>query len=194
MRQIISVRDDAAGIAAHWWIPLVRGIVALAFGVLLFARPVSAVGAFVILFGAFAFVDGILAIVQAVRFTQPGRRRWWMGLLTGIAGIAIGLLTFFTPGLTAYFLGLYIAAWAIVTGIFEIGAAFRLRRDVPGELFLLAAGVFSLALGIALFFFPLAALLAWVWVVGTYAIVAGIALIALSVRLRRRAGRGAATA
>jgi len=171
-------------ITAHWRVPLLRGIIAILFGVILFVYPISAVAAFVILFGAFALVDGILAIFQAVRFAHPSTGQWWMQLLAGVAGIVVGVITFFYPGITALTLGWFISAWAIVTGIFEIGAAFRLRKDVPGEIFLITAGLLSVIVGIALFFFPLAALLAWVWVVATYAIIAGVLLAMLAFRLR----------
>lgn len=171
-------------IAAHWWVPLLRGIVSIIFGVVLFAYPISAVGAFVIIFGAFALVDGLLAIFQALRFAHPSSGQWWMQLLAGVAGVIVGLVTFFYPAITALTLGWLIATWAIVTGGFEIGAAFRLRKDVPGELFLIVAGLLSVVVGVALFFFPLAALLAWVWIVAVYAILAGILLCMLAFRLR----------
>jgi uncharacterized membrane protein HdeD (DUF308 family) len=171
-------------IASHWWVPLVRGIISIAFGIVLFAYPISAVGVFVLFFGAFAFVDGVLAIVQALRFAHPSSGRWWLQLLSGVAGIIIGVVTVVYPGITALTLALFIAAWAIVTGVFEIGAGFRLRKDVPGEIFLIAAGLLSIVLGGVLFLFPLAALLAWVWVVATYALIAGFVLIMLAFRLR----------
>jgi uncharacterized membrane protein HdeD (DUF308 family) len=179
-----------ANIAAHWWVPLVRGIISILFGVILFVYPISGVVIFVIFFGAFAFVDGILAIFQALRFAHPSTGHWWMQLLSGIAGIIVGLVTFFYPGITALTLAWFICAWAIVTGIFEIAAAFRLRKDVPGEIFLILAGLLSVALGVALFFyFPLAALLAWVWIVATYAIIAGVFLSMLAFRLRGLTGK-----
>jgi uncharacterized membrane protein HdeD (DUF308 family) len=171
-------------IVSHWWVPLLRGVIAIAFGITLFAFPITAVGVFVLFFGAFAFVDGVLAIYQALRFAHPSSGRWWLQLISGLAGIAVGVITVLYPGLTAYTLGLFIAAWAIVTGVLEIGAGIRLRQDVPGEIFMILAGIVSIILGIVLFFFPLAALLAWVWVVGTYALIAGVVLIMLAFRLR----------
>jgi uncharacterized membrane protein HdeD (DUF308 family) len=172
-------------IAAHWWVPLVRGIFAILFGVVAFLYPFSAVAVFVIFFGAYAFVDGLFAIVQALRFAQPRSGRWWAFLLQGLAGVAVGVVTFFLPGLTAWTLGVFIASWALITGVLEIVAAFRLRKDVPGEIFLIISGVLSIVLGIVLLFVPLGALLAVVWLVAAYAIMAGIALIALAFRLRK---------
>ena len=174
-------------VRSHWWIPLLRGIIAIVFGIALFTLPISAVFTLVVLFGAFALADGILAIVQALRFAHPDRGRWWLLIVQGIAGILIGILTFAYPGLTAATLGIFIAAWAIVTGVLEIGAAFRLRKDVPNEFLLIVAGVMSVVLGFLLFFFPLGALIAVVYLVGAYAIVSGVTFVALAFRLRRGA-------
>ena len=181
-------------IASHWWVPLIRGIVAIIFGVIVFARPLGSIFAFVVLFGAFAFVDGILNIVTALRFAHPSRGRWWALLAEGIIGVLIGVVTFLVPGLTAVTLGLLIAAWAVVTGILEIVAAFRLRRDVPGEIFLIIAGALSIVVGMWLLVFPVAALLALTWLVAGYAIVAGIALVVLAFRLRSIAAHPAVRA
>jgi uncharacterized membrane protein HdeD (DUF308 family) len=130
------------------------------------------------------FADGVLGIFQALRFAHASSGRWWLQLLSGVAGIITGLITLVYPAITALVLGFFIAAWAIVTGGFEIGAAFRLRKDVPGEIFMIAAGILSVALGIVLFFLPLAALLAWVWIVATYALISGVLLCMLAFRLR----------
>jgi len=176
--------STASYLAAHWWAPLLRGIVAIAFGALLLARPIAGVAAFVILFGAFAFVDGILTIVQALRYAHPQTGQWWWLLLQGICGIGIGVITFFTPGITAYVLGIFVGAWAIVTGIFEIMAAVQMRRNVPGEIFMVVAGVLSIVLGAAIFLFPGAGLLAVVWFVAVYALAAGVTLVILALRLR----------
>jgi len=185
---IDAPEPTAAYLRSHWWVPLVRGILSIVLGAVLFVLPISAVFTLVLLFGGFALADGILAIVQALRFAHPDRRSWWYLVLQGIAGIAIGLLTFFYPGITARTLGLLIAAWAVVTGIFEIGAAIRLRKDIPNELILIVAGVASILLGVLLFFFPFGALLAIVYLVAGYSIVWGIALISLAFRLRSEGG------
>ncbi len=171
-------------IAAHWWVPLLRGIVAVIFGAIIFKFPLSSVVVLVYFFGAWFFVDGVLNIVTALRFAHPDTGHWWAILLQGLVGIAIGVVTFFLPGVTAVSLGWLVAVWAIVTGILEIAAAFRLRRDVPGELFLILAGILSFAVGIWLIVRPVAALLALTYLIGIYAVIGGIALIALALRLR----------
>ena len=113
-------------------------------------------------------------------------------IFQGVAGIAIGILTFVYPGITAQTLGILIAIWAFLTGVLEIGAAFRLRKDLPGELMLIVAGAVSIFFGVLLFFFPLGALLAVVYIVAAYAIIWGVALVVLAFRLRT--GRGGALA
>lgn len=174
-------------LAHNWGWILVRGLVAIAFGVLVFMYPPAAILTFVIFFAAFSFADGLIVLITAFRFTHPDSGRWWWMIVQGIAGIAVGVLTWFWPNITAWVLGILIAAWAVVTGILEIGAAFQLRKNVAGEIFLLIVGLLSVALGIILLWYawgPLIALLAWVWLVGAYAIVAGISLVILSFRLR----------
>jgi uncharacterized membrane protein HdeD (DUF308 family) len=171
-------------LAAHWWIVLLRGVVALIFGALIFAFPLNALAAFVIVFGAYALVDGLFAIVAALRLAHPDSGRWWALLQQGIAGVAAGGLTFFWPQITALSLGILVAVWAFVTGFLEIGAAIRMRKDVPNEILLFVTGLISIALGAYLAFQPFVALLASVWVIGAYAIVTGIVLVVLSFRLR----------
>jgi uncharacterized membrane protein HdeD (DUF308 family) len=182
---------DADYLRSHWWVPLLRGAISVIFGAVLFALPLSGVFTLVILFGAFAFADGVLAIVQALRFAHPDRGRWWVTLVQGAAGILIGVLTFTYPGITAQTLGLFVAVWAIVTGVLEIGTAIRLRRDVPNELFLIFAGVLSLVLGLLLVIFPLGALIGAVYFIAIYALISGFALISLAFRLRSGSSRGA---
>jgi uncharacterized membrane protein HdeD (DUF308 family) len=171
-------------ISDHWYIPLIRGLIAVLFGVVLLVHPVIAIATLVILFGAFAFADGIATIVTGLRFAHPDSGRWWWMLLQGVVGILVGLIAFFLPITAAWALSILVAVWAFSTGILELGAAFRLRRDIPGEIFLGISGLLSLLLGVAFVILPGAALLTLVFVVGFYAIVAGVSLVVLSVRLR----------
>jgi uncharacterized membrane protein HdeD (DUF308 family) len=175
-------------ITAHWWVFLIRGIIAIAFGVAALVYPLLTAAIFVFIFAGYACADGIFTLIAAVRLAHPDSGRWWWMILQGVLGIAIGILTVLYPFITAYALGVLIAVWAIVTGITEIAAAVRLRKDIPNEIFLIVIGALSVFVGIVLFFRPLTALLAWVWVVAFYAILAGIMLIALAFRLRGRKG------
>jgi len=171
-------------LAQNWYWLLIRGLIGIAFGILVFVYPASAIAAFVILFGAFAFADGLFVLIAGLRFAHPDSGQWWWTIIQGLAGIAAGVLTFFWPAYVALILGILIAAWAIVTGVFEIATAIQLRKNVPGEILLIIAGLLSIALGVFFAFVPVAALLTWVWLVGIYALIAGVALIALAFRLR----------
>jgi uncharacterized membrane protein HdeD (DUF308 family) len=179
--QVVVVDIDT--LVSNWWVVLLRGILGILFGVVTFFAPGISLTALVLLFGAFAFVDGILAIIGAIRRHGTGER-WWLLLLQGIAGVAAGILTPLMPGLTALVLLYVIAAWALVTGAFELAAAIRLRKVINDEWLLALSGIASIALGMLLVFFPAAGALALVLWIGAYAFVSGILLIALAFRLR----------
>ncbi len=181
-------------ITSHWWVILLRGILAILFGVCAIAFPGLMAVVFVYLFAGYACADGILNLVAAVRFAHPDTGRWWWMIAQGAIGIAIAIITVLYFNITALALGTLVAVWAIVTGILEIAAAVRLRKDIPNEIFLIVIGALSVFVGIVLFFEPLTALLAWVWVVGFYAILAGVMLILLASRLRTMKGKVAKAA
>jgi uncharacterized membrane protein HdeD (DUF308 family) len=172
-------------LVGNWWAFVLRGIFAIIFGVLTFLWPGMALLTLVLLFGAYAIVDGVFNIVASFRATGAGQQRWWVLLLEGIVSIIAGLVAFFMPGLTALALLYLIAAWAVVTGALEIAAAIRLRRQIRGEWLLALAGVLSIVFGVLLFLFPGPGALAVVLWIGAYAIAFGVLLIVLGVRLRR---------
>src|ERR671932_483592 len=116
-------------LARNWWVLALRGLAAILFGIAALVVPHIALVVLIALFGAYALVDGIFAIVSAVRAAER-HMRWWPLLVEGVAGIVIGVLTFVWPGLTTLVLLYFIASWAIVTGVFEILAAVRLRREI----------------------------------------------------------------
>jgi uncharacterized membrane protein HdeD (DUF308 family) len=175
----------------HWWVLAVRGALAILFGVIAFAWPGITIKALVLLWGAYAFVDGLFALVAAVRAAER-HQRWGALLLEGVVGIAAGIVTFAWPGMTALALVYLVAAWAVVTGIFEIAAAVRLRRLIEGEWLLGLSGAASVLLGVLLAMMPGAGLVIWVWVIGAYAVLFGLMLLALAFRLRQY-GRSAST-
>ena len=160
-----------------------RGLVAVIFGILAFTRPEQALQALVLFFGAYALVDGTLAVFAGIA-SHRYFERWWAVLLEGVAGVVIGLLTFFWPNLTALVLVYFIAAWALITGIFEIVAAIQLRRVITGEWMLILGGLLSILFGVLLFVFPVAGAVSVIWVIGIYAVVFGISEIILAFRLR----------
>ena len=173
--------DDV--LSRNWgWIAF-RGVVALLFGICTLFYPAITLVVLVFLFGAYSLIDGIFAVIAAIA-NRHGEQYWVPLLIGGLVGIAIGVVTFFMPQVTALALLYLIAAWAIVTGLAQIVAAVRLRRVITGEWLLALAGVLSLVLGMFLIAAPGAGALAVVLWIGAYAVVMGIVLIALAFRLR----------
>jgi uncharacterized membrane protein HdeD (DUF308 family) len=170
-------------LAHNWGAVLLRGVMGVLFGLITFAQPGITLAVLVLLFGAYAFVDGMLAVVSALR-RRGMSDRWGLLLVEGLAGIAAGVATLFWPGLTAIVLLYVIAAWAVVTGVFEIAAAIRLRKAITGEWLLVLSGIASIGFGVLLTLFPGAGALALVFWIGAYALVFGTLLIALAFRLR----------
>jgi uncharacterized membrane protein HdeD (DUF308 family) len=173
-------------LSRNWgWIAL-RGVLALLFGVVALASPASAFAAIVLVFGAYAFVDGLFALVAL--FRGGAKERFWVLVLEAIVGIGIGILTFTRPAATALGLLYYVGIWSILTGIFEVIAAIRLRKEITGEFWLGLAGVLSIAFGLLLFAVPGGAALALTIWIGVYSIFFGLTLLMLAFRLRRFAG------
>ena len=170
-------------LANNWWSLVIRGVVAILLGVLTLALPGITVGALVLLFGAYAFIDGVVSITGAWRASKT-HERWGILVLEGLVGIAAAIVTFAWPAITALVLVYVIAAWAIVTGIFELIAAVRLRKHISGEWLLALAGIASVIFGILLIASPvIGALVIVIWI-GVYALIFGGMLVGLGLRLR----------
>ncbi|HZO95633.1 MAG TPA: HdeD family acid-resistance protein [Candidatus Baltobacteraceae bacterium] len=182
-----------ARLASHWWLFLIRGILALALGVAVPIFPGAAIVTIAILFGAYAFVDGIVAIAAAVRMNHAEGRWPWL-LVEGVLGILVGLITFFWPLATIVALAYLAGAWFILTGALAIASAVRMRGHLANEIFLILVGFVSVFAGVVIFFTPIWGLYAVIWTVSVYAILTGIFFIGLAFRLRRLGGgaRGAA--
>ena len=168
----------------HWWALALRGAIAILFGLAALLRPGIALEALILLFGAYALVDGVFAIVGVLGGTRGGTPRWLL-LIEGIAGILAGLIAFVLPGLTAVVLLYLIAAWAVVTGIFEIATAIRLRQEIRGEWALIIGGVLSVLFGVILAVIgPVAGLLSLIWLIGIYAVAFGILMLITAFKVR----------
>ena len=165
---------------------IVRGLIGIVIGVLAFLWPGLTMAILVGIFAVYAFVDGVTNLVLG--FTGTTRReRSWASVFQGLIGIAAGVIAFARPGITMLALLWLIAAWAIVTGILEIVAAIRLRREITGEWMLMLSGILSVLFGVLIFGFPGAGAVGISWMLGAYAAAAGIALVALGIRLRSHA-------
>jgi uncharacterized membrane protein HdeD (DUF308 family) len=172
-----------AELGRTWWVFLIRGIAAILFGIGAFLWPGLTIAVLILMFGAYALVDGIFAIIGGIS-ARKEMERWWMMILVGVAGVITGVLTFMWPNITALVLLYFIAAWAIVTGIFQIAAAIRLRKEIEGEWVLIVGGIASVIFGVLLFLMPGAGALASIWIIGAYAVIFGILMIVLAFRLR----------
>jgi uncharacterized membrane protein HdeD (DUF308 family) len=169
-----------------WWGLVLRGMLSILFGIALFVWPQAGILAAVALFGAFFLVDGILALINAFR-VKPGHERWWALLLEGLVGIAIGVIALIWPPVTAIALLYLIAAWAIVTGIFEIISAIRFADVIDNEWLLALSGLASIVFGVLMAIWPDAGATALMWVIGAYAIVFGVLLLIAGLRARSAA-------
>jgi len=170
-------------LSRYWWVTLLRGLLWVAFGILVFTQPGITLFALAALFGAFVLIDGIMNVANAIGGRHE-RDHWWLLLLVGLAGIVVGLLAIMNPAISALALLFYVAVWAITTGVLEIVGAVRLRREIRGELWLILAGLISVAFGVFLMARPAAGILTVLWLVGGFGIAFGAALIILSLRAR----------
>ena len=171
------------GLTRYWWAFLVRGLFAIGFGVVTYAWPTISLAALIIVFGVYALADGFFLVVKAVGNWDALDDRWLL-FLEGLLGVGIGAITLFAPGVTAIGLLFYIAAWSLSTGFLEIAGAIRLRKEVRGEVWWILSGIASIVFAILLLVFPGVGILSLLWLLGVYAIVFGVLLIALGIRIR----------
>src|SRR6185369_6144718 len=150
-------------LAENWWLLLLRGVASIIFGVLAFIWPGLTLVALIFLWGAYAIVDGVIALWAAISGKAGAiAPRWWLAVV-GIVGLLAGVVAFGSPGLTALVLLMFIAGWAIVVGVLEIWGAIQLRKEIDGEWWLILSGLLSIAFGALLFARPGPGALALVW-------------------------------
>jgi uncharacterized membrane protein HdeD (DUF308 family) len=179
--------------AQNWGWFLFRGILALVLGVLAILFPFSAVIVFALVFAAFAFVDGIVLLISGIRGVTHHGEHWGALIVAGLIGIAVGVIYVLWPMLSTISYALVtlalLAAWALSTGVFQIAAAIRLRKEIEGEWLLVLSGALSVILGLAILAFmwwvPGASIVSVGWVIGVYALINGFALVMLALRLRK---------
>lgn len=170
-------------LAKSWWLLLLRGIVAIVFGVFALQRPGITLATLVLLFGAYAIVDGVFSLISAAAGWRHREDRWLL-LLEGLVGLFAGFVTLQAPGVTAVALVFFIAAWALATGVLKIVAAIRLRREISGEFWLILSGIAGVVFAFLVMDRPAAGALALVWMIGWFAIFTGAMLVMLSFKVR----------
>src|SRR4051794_33734455 len=168
----------------NWWLVVLRGVLSIVFGIAAFVWPRDALAALVLLFGAYALVDGVFAMAAGIAGSGASGGTRWLLVLGGLAGVVVCVLTFFYPHITALRLLYIIGAWGIATGIFEAVAGFQLRQEISNEWYLIIGGLLSVAFGVLVFVYPAAGALSILWLIGIYAVIYGIALVALGFRVR----------
>ncbi|AKH43718.1 uncharacterized membrane protein HdeD (DUF308 family) [Altererythrobacter atlanticus] len=194
-----SIGQIECTLSGNWWVFFIRGVLFVLLGALALAMPISAVIALTLLFGAFSFVDGVLALWSGVRRMRKNKRWGWL-IASGLIGIVTGAIVLIAPYVASLALALFlwgmIAFWSIMRGGMEIAAAIRMRKEIKGEWLLVAAGLISLLFGILAIYLiialPGSAVLAAGWVFGIYALIFGGLMLLLGFRLRRIAKAGGA--
>jgi uncharacterized membrane protein HdeD (DUF308 family) len=183
-----TARMDAMSelLAQNWWAMALRGVLGVIFGVIAFASPVATILSLVLFFSAYMLVDGVLAIIAAVRAASH-HDRWGLLLLEGVVDIAVGVAAFLVPGGAVLAFVLLMAAWAVVTGALMLAAAFRLHAHY-GRWILALSGIVSIVYGVLLVAAPMIGAVVLTWWLGAYALVFGVMLIVLAFRLRARRG------
>ena len=167
----------------NWWVLLLRGIVAMLFGILAFRFPGMTLAALVLLFGVYAFVDGVFSLFGAIAGWRHRENRWLL-LLEGFIGLGAAFVTLRAPALTAVALIFFIAAWALATGVLKIVGAIRLRREISGEFWLALSGIASVIFALLVMLRPAIGALAMIWIIGWYAVLMGVMLVILSFKMR----------
>ncbi|WCS23275.1 HdeD family acid-resistance protein [Methylobacterium sp. NMS14P] len=183
-----AARLDAmsAALARNWWLVALRGVVAILFGAIAFIAPGAFVLSLVLFFAAYMLVDGVVAVVGAVRAAQR-HERWGFLLLEGLVDIVVGVAAVLVPAAAVWAFVLLLAAWALVTGGLMIAAAFRLHLHY-GRWWLVLGGVVSILFGLALLINPGMSALVLTWWIGSYTFAFGILLLILAFKLRAQHG------
>jgi len=184
MRMPLAASALLGTLAENWWLLLLRGLVAIAFGVVAFLWPNITLMALTYLWGAYAIIDGAIAIWAAFNLSGgDAGPRWWLGL-TGVVGILAGIVAFVYTGMTALVLLMFIAVWAIIIGALQLYAAVQLRKMIENEWLLVLCGLLSIAFGALLIAWPSTGALAVIWTIAWYAVFFGCLLIGLAFRLK----------
>lgn len=172
-------------LARRWWLLLLRGIVAIAFGIMAFTWPAPALYALVLLYAAYAVVDGVFTIASATGASHVDPHlRVWPILVAGVVLVVAGAIAFAWPGLTAVSLLLVIGVAAVVRGVMEIVEAVRLRHEVDNEWALGLAGALSVVFGVLVLLRPAAGALALIWMIACWAVLVGALYVVLALRVR----------
>jgi len=177
-------REVLTAVADDWWLLLLRGLVAIAFGVIAFFWPALTLVALTYLFGIYAIVDGLLALWAAFKLPGQAGPRWWLGL-SGVVSILAGIVAFVYTGMTALVLLVFIAVWAIIIGVLQLYAAIQLWKVIDNDWWLILSGLLSIAFGAVLIAWPSTGALALIWTIAWFALFFGCLFIGLAFELKK---------
>lgn len=177
-------RNVLAAISKYWWVILLRGVLAIVFGVIALVSPGITLFWLIFLFGAYAIGDGALEIWSGIR-NRATNDRWWVDILIGLAGIVAGILVISWPDLSALAVMFFIAAWMVIIGVLQIVYAIRVRKEISNEWWIILSGALSVVLGIWFFAFPGDGAVSLVWLIGLYAVFFGVLLVLFAFRARK---------
>lgn len=163
----------------------VGGVASIVFGVIVLLWPGISLVALTALFGAFALVYGAFAVAAGLYLVAHRSTQWVPFIVGGAAGVLIGVVTFLRPGITDLTLAYLIAAWAFVTGVFQLAAAIEMWGDIPGAVWIAISGALSIVFGVLIAWRPGTGLLAILWVIGFYAILGGVAQLVGAYRIHQ---------
>ena len=181
-------REVLTAVADDWWLLLLRGLVAIAFGVIAFFWPALTLVALTYVFGIYAIVDGLLALWAAFNLSGQAGPRWWLGL-SGVVSILAGIVAFVYTGMTALVLVVLIAVWAIIIGVLQLYAAIQLWKFIDNDWWLILSGLLSVVFGVVLIAFPSTGALALIWVIAWFALIFGCMFVGLAFELKHVADR-----
>jgi uncharacterized membrane protein HdeD (DUF308 family) len=168
----------------NWWMILLKGTLLIIFGILAFLRPGITMTSLVIWFAAFMIADGVISLA-AVISNWNSREDKWLLVAEGALGVLLGILIFRRPVVFEVFIAYLIGFWAIFSGISKIAMAIQLRKEMEGEGWLVLSGIMSILFGIIIFAQPMTGIATLMWIAGTFAVLVGILMIFLSLKLRR---------
>jgi uncharacterized membrane protein HdeD (DUF308 family) len=174
---------DTKTVSRIWWALALRGALAVIFGLVALFSSRTTLLALIYVFGIFAVLNGLVALVTAVRAGEAHRRWVWLAVM-GLFGVAAGIVSFVWPGITALAFVYLIAAWAIITGVAEITFALSWPDTLAHPWLAAISGALSVLFGILLAVWPRAGVLTLVWLLGVYAILYGLTLLYYAYRLQ----------
>jgi uncharacterized membrane protein HdeD (DUF308 family) len=177
------IADAMNQLSAKWWTFLVRGILALVLAALALAAPVATAAALVYVFAAYFIISGVVALFAGFSFNRVGH--WWTLILMGIVQALLGFVMLFEPLAGPLALAYLFAIWMVTSGMLEISSAIAMRSTISGEFWWILLGFVTLAFGFYVILVPGLGVLALVYTVGFYALLAGVSLIGFSLRLKK---------